>query len=268
MTGNKQLSRRGFGGVYLPTYKDRHTRKLRKSSIWWIQYSVHGQRKIENSHSRNRSDALKLLKKRLREIAEGRLIVSAVDKTRFEDHADMLIHDYEINGRRSLARAKRSVRHLGDFFGLRRAMEITSDRVSAYIALRKRQAAANATINRELAALKRMFRLGKRCAKVAEIPYISLLQEDNVRKGFFEREQLEAVLAHLPQHLKPVAEVAYITGWRVTSEILPRQWQNVDFTGGLLRLEPGETKNRGTKLSVHATSSGNSKRTTAADRRT
>jgi integrase len=121
---------------------------------------------------------------------------------------------------------------------------MTSDRVSAYVAFRKRQGAANATINRELAALKRMFRLGKRSAKVAEIPYISLLQEDNVRKGFFEREQLEAVLAHLPEYLKPVAEVADITGWRVTSEILTRQWQHVDLTGGWLRLEPGETKNR------------------------
>jgi integrase len=189
-------------------------------------------------------DALRLLKKRLGEIVDGRLIVSSIEKTRFEDLAEMLIHDYEINGRRSQARAKRSLAHLREFFGLTRVLEITSDRVSAYIAFRKRQRTANATINRELAALKRMFRLGKRSAKVAEIPYISLLQEDNVRKGFFEREQLEAVLAHLPEYLKPVAEVAYITGWRVTSEILTRQWQHVDLTGGWLRLEPGETKNR------------------------
>ncbi len=56
---------RGFGGVYRPTYKDKRTGKLKKSSIWWIQYYAHGKKKLENSHSRNRSDALKLLKKRV-----------------------------------------------------------------------------------------------------------------------------------------------------------------------------------------------------------
>jgi integrase len=244
MSGGNPTSRRGFGAVYLPTYKDKRTGELRQSSVWWIQYSVRGQRKIENSHSRNRSDALKLLKKRLGEIVDGRLIVSTVERTRFQDLADLLIDDYEINGRRSVVRAKRSVNHLRDFFGLARAIEMTADRVSAFIAFRKRQGAANASINRELAALKRMFRLGKQVGKVAEIPHISLLLEDNVRKGFFEREQFDAVLGHLPEHLKAVVEVAYITGWRVTSEILSRQWQHVDFTGGWLRLEPGETKNR------------------------
>jgi integrase len=244
MSSGSSTTRRGFGTVYLPTYKDKRTGELRQSSIWWIQYSVHGQRKIENSHSRNRSDALRLLKKRLEEIVDGRLIVSAVERTRFQDLAELLINDYEINGRRSVARVKRSINHLRDFFGLSRAIEITADRVSAFIAFRKRQGGANASINRELAALKRMFRLGKRVGKVAEIPHISLLLEDNVRKGFFEREQFDAVLSHLPEYLKPVVEVAYITGWRVTSEILSRQWEHVDFIGGWLRLEPGETKNR------------------------
>jgi len=38
-------------------------------------------------------------------------------------------------------------------------------------------------------------------------------------------------------------EAAYITGWRLASEILSRQWKHVDFAGGWLRLS-GETKNR------------------------
>jgi len=40
-----------------------------------------------------------------------------------------------------------------------------------------------------------------------------------------------------------VAETAFVTGWRVKSEILTRQWHHVDFDAGWLRLEPGETKN-------------------------
>ncbi len=106
-----------------------------------------------------------------------------------------------------------------------RTAPITSDRIAAYVAFRKTEGAANATINRELAALRRMFRLGKRAGKIGELPFISLLQEDNVRRGFFEPEQFRAVLRHLPDDLKPVIEVAYVTGWRVPSEVLTRQWQ-------------------------------------------
>jgi integrase len=46
----------------------------------------------------------------------------------------------------------------------------------------------------------------------------------------------------MPEYLKPVIQVAYITGWRIKSEILTRQKQHVDLGAGWLRLEPGETK--------------------------
>ena len=49
--------------------------------------------------------------------------------------------------------------------------------------------------------------------------------------------------SHLSADLRPVVEVAYITGWRVRSEILTRQWRHVDLEAGWLRLDPGETKN-------------------------
>jgi len=239
----REMRHRGFGGVYRPTYKHKRTGQLRQSSIWWIQYYVHGTRRLENSHSRNRSDALSLLKKRLGEVVDGKITASAISRTRFTDMAEMLRNDYQANLRKSSVRAERSVSHLMEFFGLSRANEITADRVVAYTAFRQRQGGANATINRELAALRRMFRLGKRGGRVGEPPFISLLREDNVRKGFFEPEQFQAVLRHLPDDLKPVIEVAYYTGWRVHSEILTREWQHMDFKNGWLRLEPGETKN-------------------------
>lgn len=75
------------------------------------------------------------------------------------------------------------------------------------------------TVNRELAALKRMLRLGHRARKVGRIPHVQLLAQRNRRKGFFEVAQFQAVLDHLPADLKPLAEVAYITGWRIASEL-------------------------------------------------
>lgn len=69
------------------------------------------------------------------------------------------------------------------------------------------------------------------------------LTEDNVRTGFFEADQFRSVQVKLPEDLKPMAAVAYVTGWRIYSEILTRRWSHVDFNAGWLRLEPGETKN-------------------------
>ena len=51
-------------------------------------------------------------------------------------------------------------------------------------------------------------------------PYIPMLAENNVRVGFFERESFEAVRAALPEALRPVATFAYLTGWRIPSEVL------------------------------------------------
>ena len=63
------------------------------------------------------------------------------------------------------------------------------------------------------------------------------------RTGFFEAEAFNAVRAHLPAELRPMITFAYITGWRIASEVLPLEWRNVDFTSGEVRLDPGTTKN-------------------------
>ena len=52
------------------------------------------------------------------------------------------------------------------------------------------------------------------------------------------------LLAALPATLRPLIQIAAITGWRVRSELLPMRWQQVDFERGWIRLEPGSTKGR------------------------
>jgi integrase len=70
-----------------------------------------------------------------------------------------------------------------------------------------------------------------------------MLQErNNTRTGFFEPDQFRAVLSRLPEDLRAVFETAYVTGWRIKSEILTRGWLHVDFAANWLCLEPGERK--------------------------
>src|SRR5712692_6683829 len=85
--------------------------------------------------------------------------------------------------------------------------------------------------------------LAMQAGKLTGRPYIPLLKERNIRTGFFEPEQFASVKHHLPVHLQPIVEFAYITGWRTRSEILPLEWRQVDLNAAEVRLDPGTTKN-------------------------
>jgi len=143
--------------------------------------------------------------------------------------------DYAANGRKSLARVKHAAAHLKEFFdACAKTRVITSDRISSYQAERLGLGAKPATVNYQLAVLRRAFGLGGRAGKVAARPEIQMLHVENARKGVFEPEQYSAVVKHLPEHLRPLAAIAYITGWRAMSELLAVNgvtsiWLKVDF---------------------------------------
>ena len=86
--------------------------------------------------------------------------------------------------------------------------------------------------------------LAMQADKLFRRPHIPLLEERNTRTGFFELEMLRSILAQLPASLQPMIEFAYITGWRIPSEVLPLEWRQVDFPAGEIRLDAETTKNR------------------------
>ncbi len=214
----------------------------RPGRIWWIKYYVNGRPVRESTGTEKGSEAKRILKERLGRVATGQPILPRADRVRYEEVVQDLRQHYETTGRRDLEEADYRLQNLKSFFAGKRIVSIGPADVTAYVGRRQAEGAANGTINRELATLRRMLRLAYENGKLLRLPIIRLLKEGEPRQGFFEREQFEAVRRHLPDHLKPVVTFAYITGWRMRSEILCLQWRQVDFKAGTVRLEPGTTK--------------------------
>jgi hypothetical protein len=66
---------------------------------------------------------------------------------------------------------------------------------------------------------QRIHNLGIQAEKIYRKPYIPMLAENNVRKGFFEHAEFIALREKLPPELQGVLTFAYYTGWR-KNEIL------------------------------------------------
>ena len=147
-----------------------------------------------------------------------------------------------MNGRKSLDRLETSLVNLRSFFGRTRVLDITTDRVKAYIANRKDEGRANSTIRNEVNALRRAMKLAHQAGHLSTVPHIPVPRVTAVRRGFVEEGDLRALLAELPAHLRAPTLFAYLTGWR-KAEVLGLTWDQVDFVGGVVRLEPGTTKN-------------------------
>lgn len=223
------MSRRHFG-----TIRDR-------GGVAYIRYRVGGREYEERAGSVRQAE--QLLARREAELGLGVLTTPSVKRTTFEDLMAMVRDDYRANARRSTRRMEGCVSHLTTAFEGQRALAITGDRLIRYVADRLRAGVKPATVRNELNVLRHAFRLALRAERVTKIPAFPATAKADTRKGFFELAAFERVLLELPDYLRGPMEFAYLTGWRVPTEVLVLEWRNVDFGAGVLRLEPGQTKN-------------------------
>ena len=97
-------------------------------------------------------------------------------------------------------------------------------------------------INRELTVLRRMFSLGVEAGKLHHKPHIAMLAGRQRPRRLFRARTIRGGSGALAGG--NAAGGAYVTGWRINSDVLPLQWRQVDLRVGEVRLDPGTTKNR------------------------
>jgi integrase len=214
---------------------------------WTIKFSARGKTVREATGERDYSAAMQRLTQRLREVDTSTFVEPEVRRIQVSELAEDFLRDYRINGRKSFDHAERRWRrHLAPFFGALRVVDVSSSVIGRYVDERLEAGAKNATINRELAALKRMFRLGYYASppKVPRLPKFPHLQEDNVRTAFLDDEQYGRLTRAASElWLRALLEVAHVYGWR-KQELLNLRVRQVDLISRTIRLDPGATKNR------------------------
>lgn len=225
---------RGLGSTY------------RRGDTWWIKFRANGKTVRQSSHSTKESDASRLLKRRLGELAAGRFAPQA-ERVTVGDLFQMLLQDGAAKGNRTVPKLKHLCRAFDVtvkeesgaviYSGGWKAVALTTDKVRAYEAERLKAGAARATVNQDLAALRRAFNLAMEAGRLVTKPVIKTPDPHNARQNFVTPREFEAVRDVLPDYLQNVWAFTFFTGWRTKSEVLPLQWSNVDWRHGIVRIE-------------------------------
>jgi integrase len=235
---------------------------FKKQGVYWIDYYVYGHRKRERIGADKRL-AETVHRKRKVEIAEGKYLDRQRPiTTTFDELAGLyLVYSREQQLKKSWMRDRTSLRMLGSYFGGKRLTEITPASIEQYRAWRRATISRRgrpvmpATVNRELACLKRMLTVATKGLIVLKggvlrenpAASVSLEREHNTRDRVLTPEEFDRLMAAAPAHLQPILLTAYQTGMR-KGEILGLTWDRVDLKAGLIRLTDTDTKTREGRL--------------------
>lgn len=217
-----------------------------RGPVYWITYSKDGREFRESSDSHLLSVAKGLLEKRLAEIKTGKFQGLESERLTVGQMVDDLFRrrrNSELKGAKSLEWEERRWRlHLKAHFENVKAKTVNARFLSQYIAKRREEKAEPASINRELAILRRAFRLYR---EEIPMPIFTLLPEDNARREFLTDEaypKLTQACSDVGLWLRALVAVAVGTGWR-KGELLAMRVRHVDIKVRRVSLDADMTKN-------------------------
>ena len=219
---------------------------FQRGGIWWIQFHLNGARQRESSYSSEKTEAERLLKRRLADAAVGKIKEFVPSSTTVSQLIQLVVEDYKLTRKRSLEDlCARSEKNIIPRIGSIPVANFRDRAVRTYIVERRESGASDATVQRELAIIRRGFHLGLRNDPplVERIPIFPKLDLDNARQGFIEHAQYLKLRNALPDHLKAIFVVGYHLGMRL-GELRKLRWDQVEFEEGQIRLSASQTKGK------------------------
>jgi integrase len=213
------------------------------SKFWYIAPTIQGQQRHQSSKTTDYEKALARIKILEGQLAQGIPIQPQTDRKDVAALLALVRTDYKVHERRSLRDLERRIdMHLSPALGHLPSNQIALV-IDDYVLFRRSQAAANGSIEQELAILRRAFRLGKRKGIVMDIPYIERLPKAEPRSIAFSNTQITSILGKSDELLTDILTLYSFTGWRRSSVFL-LEWSQIDFLEGFISLRAEQTKNR------------------------
>jgi integrase len=225
----------GLGSIYL------------RGRTWHVEYWRNNVQHRESSHSDHERKAIKLLRQRRDEMARDEFIRPKANKVTMGALFDAVVADYARCDNRSSHTLAHRLKPLRKFFDNIRAAEVTERMLERYKAERLAAGRRKATINRELAVIRRAYKLATRGkdkqVSPNTVPAVEMYPENNAREGFIEYGDFLELVRHLPSPIDDVAWFAYLMGWR-REQVLSLGWADINRETGTVirRAEFNKTK--------------------------
>jgi integrase len=232
------------GSVFQRTYRDTEG-KLRKTATWSIHYYANGKPVRIATGTEDRDEAISILREKLAKASRYADYSEHVELVPVNQLLDLVIEDYRLSNRSTTYDAElRIEKHLRPIFGSKRAIAVTTAAIKKYTLMRVKEAEP-ATVNRELAYLRRAFRLGfqNEPQLVEKVPNFRMLPLDNARTGILPHEKYRLIRDGLPSYARIALVIGYHTGAR-KGEIAKIRIDKIDFERARIDLPGRTTKNR------------------------
>lgn len=220
---------------------------VKRGKYWCMRFTYQGRQVRRSTGTADRRLAEAIMGKVRAQIVEGRFFETLEEKTRtFDDLMERYLREH--------AAKKSEPRHYRGYFnslkacfGGRTLAEITPKLIVEYKARRYAAGLKPASINRELASLKKAFNLAVReweWCRENPVAKVSMEQENNKRDRWLSVEEEPRLLQGCAPWLYDLVTFALHTGMRM-GEILELTWRGVDLnrrTVMVVRSKNGERR--------------------------
>lgn len=235
-----------------------------RGSRWWVAYYApkdgksieHREPALVEDHglsrpARTETEAKRLLKTRRDQVGAHRTGARKFkgpgqERIDFTELLATVEKDYETRRLASLPQLRSHLAHVRNFFDGHKALAVDADEVRRFIAHRRDDGAAEASIQRELEAIRRAFSLAAADGKLTFTPVVPTLSigDTNARQGFLGRADFEALLSKVEDaDLADFITWGWWTGMR-KGEIAKLTWQAFDREAWTITLPAKDAKTR------------------------
>jgi integrase len=242
--------------VYRPKYRDPLTGELKPTAVYWYEFVRDGKRHRASTGVENKREAMNIEAAEKTNLARGMVgIAEREPAPTLKEFSTVFMKQIEIDCASKPAtisfyriKTNRLLEHAT--LAQARLSDIDESMIESYKRTRRGtiskhgKALSPASVNRELATLRRALRMAHEWKKIDRVPRIRLLRGEVTREFVLARDAESAYIEALPEGMRDFATFLIDTGLRV-GEALRLDWSAVSFreSPGSLRVKPLDSKN-------------------------